>query len=172
MRPFRFLPLLAVPAAAAWWGCSSVVVATTSHGTGGSRAASSSTGFGVGGGGGASSSSTGYVDPGCPDAGPPLMMFACDPYAQNCPGNQGCFIFTQNPTSPCGQETYGSVCEPAGPGKQGAPCDGAGCAAGFACTVTGSGNQCIQLCMLEGNTNCPDGLVCQPIDVLGFGGCL
>jgi hypothetical protein len=172
MRPLGFLSLLALPAAAAWWGCSTVVIATSSHGAGGGRT-SSSTGFGAGGGGGsAESSSTGYVDPGCPDAGPPLMMFTCDPYAQNCPPNQGCYIFTQNPADPCGQEIYGSDCEPAGQGKQGAPCDGAGCAAGFTCTVTGSGNQCIELCQLEGNMSCPDGLVCQPIDVLGFGGCL
>jgi len=174
MRSLHFLSLLALAAASALWGCNAVIVPATSGGTGGGRAGSSSSGFGAAGGagGGSASASTGYVDPGCPDAGPPVMMFECDPYAQDCPPNQGCYIFTQNPTDPCGQEIYGATCAPAGNGKQGAPCDGAGCAAGFTCTVTGSGNQCIQLCQLEGSSSCPDGLVCQPIDVLGFGGCL
>ncbi len=102
-----------------------------------------------------------YVDPGCPDAGPPLTDFTCDPYNQNngdCPANQGCYIYTQNPETPCGQEIYGSACEPVGPGNQGDPCGGdQGCAAGLTCVVSGSGNQCVVLCELRA-TDCPDGL--------------
>lgn len=117
-----------------------------------------------------------YVDPGCPDAGPPLMMMMCDPYHQgngDCPAKEGCYIFVQYPTMPCGQEVYGSSCLPPGPGMQGDPCGGAqDCGGGFVCVVTGSGNQCVQLCNLQGAAGCPNGLVCEPIDVQGFGGCL
>jgi hypothetical protein len=46
------------------------------------------------------------------------------------------------------------------------------CGAGFVCVVSGSGNQCIQLCPLTGKDGCAPGLSCEPIDVEGFGGCL
>ena len=60
-----------------------------------------------------------------------------------------------------------------GTGQQGAGCQGGqACAAGFACVVSGSGDQCVQLCELQGGSSCPPGLVCEPIDVKGFGGCL
>src|SRR5947208_3567342 len=54
-----------------------------------------------------------YVDPGCPDAGPPVTDFECDPYKQgngDCAPGEGCYIFVQYPTEPCGQETYGALC--------------------------------------------------------------
>jgi len=142
---------------------------------------------GRGGSGNPSSSSSGgfeggidalpdYVDPGCPDAGLPIQDFACDPYHQNdgeCGPGEGCYIFVQYPEEPCGQEIYGSTCAPAGPGMQGDPCNGGQeCGAGFVCVVSGSGNQCVQLCPLAGSGTCPPGLVCEPIDVEGFGGCL
>ncbi len=104
-----------------------------------------------------------------------MTMFMCDPYNQDngdCQPGQGCFIFTDPPQTPCGQEVYGAECDTAGPGQQGAPCNGSGCAAGFTCVVSGAGNQCVQLCELQGDSGCPSGLVCQPIDVEGFGGCL
>jgi hypothetical protein len=118
-----------------------------------------------------------YVDPGCPDAGPAVMMFTCDPYNQHngdCPGNEGCYIFSNPPQTLCGKTVYGSECAPQGPGKQGAPCGNGPteCSAGFACVITGSGDQCVLLCELQGGAGCPDGLVCEPIDVQGFGGCL
>ena len=117
-----------------------------------------------------------YVDPGCPDAGPKLMMFMCDPYNQNngdCLPGQGCFIFVKYPSMPCGQEVYGATCAHAGTGMQGSPCTGGQqCGAGFVCVVSGSGDQCVQLCELKGQSGCTNGLVCEPIDVEGFGGCL
>jgi len=117
-----------------------------------------------------------YVDPGCPDQPPPLESFQCDPYAQgngDCASGEACYIYVEYPPEPCGQEIYGAVCGPAGFGGQGDPCyGGIDCQAGHVCVVTGSGNQCVQLCPLTGNDNCPPGLVCEPIDVEGFGGCL
>ncbi|AUX43889.1 hypothetical protein SOCE26_053450 [Sorangium cellulosum] len=117
-----------------------------------------------------------YVDPGCPDAPPPITDFQCDPYNQAsgfCAPGEGCFIFVQYPDEPCGQEIYGAFCAPAGSGGQGDPCGGLGeCGAGFACVVTGSGTQCVELCPLTGDDNCGPGFVCEPIDVEGIGGCL
>ncbi|MBW2523235.1 MAG: hypothetical protein JRI23_03630 [Deltaproteobacteria bacterium] len=117
-----------------------------------------------------------YEDPGCPDQPPPLYDFQCDPYDQfngDCAPGEGCFIFVQYPTEPCGQEIYGAYCYLAGGGTQGDSCGGGqDCAAGFVCVVSGEGNQCIQLCQLSGPDGCPPGLVCEPIDVEGFGGCI
>ena len=117
-----------------------------------------------------------YEDPGCPDTGPPVTDFACDPYDQAsgfCAPGEGCFIFVQYPDEPCGQEIYGAFCAPAGPGRQGDPCSGGSqCGAGFACVVTGSGTQCVELCALSGDDDCDPGFVCEPIDVAGMGGCL
>lgn len=117
-----------------------------------------------------------FVDPGCPNAPPPLEDFACNPYSQgngDCPPGQGCYIYVDYPDEPCGQEVYGAFCIPVGPGGQGDQCFGAqDCGGGFVCVVTGSGTQCVKLCPLKGNDDCPPGLVCEPIDVEGFGGCL
>lgn len=119
-----------------------------------------------------------YVDPGCPDAGPPIYDFQCDAYHQNngdCEPGQACYIYVQYPApgQPCDQEVYGSYCYAAGPGVQGSPCGGGiDCAAGYCCVITGSGTQCVQLCPLVGPDNCPSGYVCETIDVEGFGGCL
>lgn len=119
-----------------------------------------------------------FNDPGCPDSGPAPGNFQCDPYHQNngqCGPGEGCFIFVQypEPGEVCGQEIYGAVCQPAGFGGQGDACFGGGdCQGGFVCVVTGAGNQCVKLCPLVGNDGCPPGLVCEPIDVEGFGGCL
>jgi hypothetical protein len=145
-------------------------------------------GGGTGGEGGEFTSSTGpvwdagkdafdeYVDPGCPSNPPPIQDFECNPYDQldsGCFPGSGCYIFVSYPNEPCGQEIYGSFCAPGGFGVQGDPCGGGpDCAAGFVCVVTGSGNQCVKLCPLEGNDGCSAGLVCEPIDVEGFGGCL
>ncbi len=117
-----------------------------------------------------------YVDPGCPDKPPPAYEYDCDPYNQgngDCAPGDACYIFVQYPSEACGQEIYGAFCAPAGSGGQGAPCNGGlDCQAGYVCVVSGSGNQCIQLCSLTGDDGCPPGMVCEPIDVEGFGGCL
>jgi hypothetical protein len=117
-----------------------------------------------------------YTDPGCPDAGAKTVMITCDAYHQDdgdCGPGQGCYIFVDYPTTPCSGEVYGTTCSPAGPGMQGDPCSGSNdCAAGFTCVVTGQGDQCTELCDPTGTDTCTGGDVCQPIDVLGFGGCL
>ncbi|MFO0555836.1 MAG: hypothetical protein U0271_46090 [Polyangiaceae bacterium] len=117
-----------------------------------------------------------YVDPGCKDTPPPIEDFQCDPDHQgngDCFDGEACYIYVDNPEDPCGQEIYGSVCLAAGPGQQGDPCSGAqDCGAGLVCVVTGSGTQCVVMCSLDGPNNCPDGLICEAIDVEGFGGCL
>ena len=117
-----------------------------------------------------------YVDPGCKDEPPPIQDFTCDPYAQfngDCLPGEGCYIYVQYPTVPCGQEVYGSYCAPAGTGQQGSPCGGGqDCSPAHVCVITGSGTQCVELCPLTGQDGCPSGLVCEPIDVEGFGGCL
>lgn len=117
-----------------------------------------------------------YTDPGCPDKPPPLEEYQCDPYNQgngDCLPGEGCYIFVDYPVEPCGQEIYGSYCGPAGGSQQGEQCSGGqDCGAGLVCVITGSGNQCVQLCNLSGPSGCPPGLVCEPIDVQGFGGCL
>lgn len=117
-----------------------------------------------------------FIDPGCKNTPPPIEDFHCDPYDQgngDCGPGDACYIYVQYPDEPCGQEVYGAVCAPAGPGGQGDPCDGpTDCQAGTACVVTGSGTQCVVLCPLTGPSGCPGGTVCEPIDVQGFGGCL
>lgn len=117
-----------------------------------------------------------FFDPGCPDAGPQIQDFQCDPFEQgngDCLSGEGCYIYVQYPDEPCGQEIYGAYCAPAGWGQQGDPCNGGQeCDAGHVCVVTGSGTQCVQLCPLKGDDGCPAGFVCEPIDVEGFGGCL
>ncbi|MCA9634314.1 MAG: hypothetical protein KC766_42000 [Myxococcales bacterium] len=120
-----------------------------------------------------SEADSGYVDPGCPDAAPPEPDLQCDPYAANpgCAPGEACYPYVIYPGSVCEQETYGTYCVPAGVGEQGDPCGGGPCAAGFVCVVTGQGNQCVQLCQLQGDDGCPAGLFCLPVDVEGFGGC-
>jgi hypothetical protein len=163
-------------AGAALGGCGTTVsIAPPTGGTGGNETTHPSD-AGAGTGGEPADAAPDYVDPGCPDAGPKVTMFMCDPYHQgngDCPPGEGCYIFSTPPSTPCGQEVYGAGCDFQGMGQQGAPCEGMQeCAGGFACVVSGSGNQCVLLCELQGSSTCPDGLVCEPIDVQGFGGCL
>jgi hypothetical protein len=117
-----------------------------------------------------------YVEPPCTDKPPPIEDYACDPYDQesgDCGFGEGCYIFVEYPSEPCGQEIFGAICLPEGIGGQGDPCGGPlDCQADFVCVVADSGTQCVQYCPLEGASNCPDGLVCEPIDVEGFGGCI
>ena len=182
MRQHLFLLLLVVApasvaaASAALPGCGTVVVAAQTEGTGGRAAASSSTtGFGgVGGSGGSvASSSTGYVDPGCPDAGPPGMMFSCDPFGQDCPSRGGLLHLHAEPVGAVraggvrsrlrvrGQRHPGHLVRQRGVRP---PASRAWCRE--PATSAWSSAE------LQGAMGCPDGLVCQPIDVEGFGGCL
>jgi hypothetical protein len=172
-------PALALGLAAGCIGSVDVADAPRFEDGGGADAKADGTSDGSGGGGahdGGKDALPDYVDPGCPDAGPPMKSFDCDPYNQNngdCAPGEACYIYVQYPSEPCGQETYGAVCQPQGIGGQGDTCFGAvDCQAGFVCVVSGSGNQCVQLCELQGDDGCPAGLVCEPIDVEGFGGCL
>jgi hypothetical protein len=171
------LPTLVVTAATG--ACRRIVVAEGSGGQGGEGG----TIIPVGGEGGGGSPADGgkdaldeFFDPGCPDAGPPVEDFTCDPYAQgngDCFDGEGCYIYVQYPDDPCAQEVYGSYCAPQGFAGQGEPCNGGpDCLSGHVCVVTGSGTQCVELCSLMGQDGCPAGLVCEPIDVEGFGGCL
>ena len=114
-----------------------------------------------------------YVDPGCPDTGPPTMSFSCNPVAvqTGCGPNELCSPFAKYPSAGCSQESYGAKCVSAGSGAQGAPCD-FGCQPHFTCVVSGQGSQCIRLCDLTVASPCPSGLVCEPIDVPGIGGCI
>jgi hypothetical protein len=115
-------------------------------------------------------------DPGCRNKPPPIENFECNPYSQfngDCAPGEACYIYVNYPSEPCGQEEYGAFCYPQGPGGQGDPCAGAlDCQAGHVCVITGSGTQCVKLCHLRGEDGCAAGLVCEPIDVEGFGGCL
>ncbi len=110
----------------------------------------------------------------CPTHPPPIENKTCDADNQTgCDPGQGCYIYVDYPTDPCSPETYGTQCLEAGIGGQGTPCDGPeACIAGASCVITGSGNQCVMLCPLVGPESCPDGTVCEPIDVSGYGGCL
>jgi hypothetical protein len=176
MRERFFLLLLgsilptAIAGVAMLGGCGGVEV--TPRGAGGGNG-----GVAVGGGNGGEEldGAPGYVDPGCPDAGAKMNVFGCDPFLQNgqCPPGDGCYIFAAPPQTLCGAEVYGSACAPEGAGTQGESCNGdQDCRGGFTCVISGSGNQCSQLCPIQGNSGCPAGMVCEPIDVQGFGGCL
>jgi hypothetical protein len=118
-----------------------------------------------------------YVDPGCPDAGPPSQVDECDPFATapTCPPGQGCYPFVDQPFGVgCGAQTFGTVCNIAGTGRQGEVCgDGTGeCASGFVCVVGSQpGKRCVQLCRMSDPTSCPRGMICGELDVEGFGVC-
>jgi len=116
-----------------------------------------------------------YVEPSCPDIEPQPPLLQCDPFATptGCANGEACRPFVQYPQDECDTERYGAVCIPAGTGTQGSPCaNGDGCADGFVCVISGAGVQCVKLCKLDEIGSCEGGLVCEPIDVPGFGGCL
>ncbi len=117
-----------------------------------------------------------YVDPGCPDAPTPIFDYQCDPLAPppgGCSEGEACYPFVSYPADPCDAEVYGSYCLPSGSLEQGKHCfSPTDCAPGFVCVVSGAGNQCVRLCSLTDPTTCPEGEICEPIDVAGYGGCL
>jgi hypothetical protein len=56
--------------------------------------------------------------------------------------------------------------------KQGETCSSAlDCAGGFICVITGAGTSCAQYCDLGKTGGCPEGYVCEPLDVSGMGVC-
>lgn len=122
----------------------------------------------------ASSDGNGFVDPHCPDAAPPTVDNTCDVFEQNCQAGEACYPFDVPPKKACQSEVYGTFCAEVGSGTQGSACDnGAGCGTGFVCLITGANTSCAKMCDLGGTDHgCPDGFVCEPIDIPGFAACL
>jgi hypothetical protein len=118
-----------------------------------------------------------YVDPRCPDAGPPSQVDQCDPFAtpSSCGAGEGCYPFVDHPFGAgCGAQSFGTVCMEAGTGRQGETCgDGAAeCASGFVCVVGSQpGKRCVQLCLMSDPNSCPGGFICGELDVEGYGVC-
>ena len=125
---------------------------------------------------GASADGNGYVDPHCPDAAPPQLIKECDVFDPNSCGDPSvaCYPMVIPPQQKCESETYGSFCAQVGTGTQGASCGNtSGCAAGFVCLITGASTSCAKMCEYgSGAHSCPDGFVCEPIDIPGFQACL
>lgn len=117
-----------------------------------------------------------FDDPGCPPPRELPDILECDPLAAptGCPEGESCFPFVSYPRGPCGVERFGTLCEPAGAGTQGDSCARERCAAEHICVSTGRGTQCVRLCSIgDGAPDmCAPGLLCLPIDIEGFGGCL
>lgn len=122
----------------------------------------------------ASKDGNGFVDPHCPDAAPPQVDDECDVFSQNCGAGEACYPFDIPPKKACQSEVYGTFCAQVGSGTQGSACDNGGtCAAGYVCLITGANTSCAKMCDLGGTTHgCPDGFVCEPIDIPGFSACL
>jgi hypothetical protein len=117
-----------------------------------------------------------YVDPGCPDVGPPVQVNHCDAFSPtpNCPAGYGCFPFVEHPIEGCGAQRFGTECQPAGVGRQGDSCAGGDgdCATGFVCVVGSQpGKHCVQLCPVGSQNTCPAGLICGELDVESYGVC-
>jgi hypothetical protein len=117
-----------------------------------------------------------FVDPGCPPISTLPPIDECNPLAEasGCPAGESCFPFVDYPSGPCQVERYGALCLQAGPGTQGDSCALDACAADHICVSTGRGTQCARLCALaaEAPSVCAPGLLCLPIDIEGYGGCL
>ena len=117
-----------------------------------------------------------FEEPGCPPASPQPNINECEPLAAStgCATGESCFPYVDYPSGPCEVERYGTVCMPVGPGTQGDSCSRQACAADHICVSTGRGTQCARLCGLSADAPnvCSPGLLCLPIDIEGFGGCL
>jgi len=118
-----------------------------------------------------------YVDPGCPDAEPPVAVNECDPLATptGCDPGLACYPFVERPEGDgCEPEVFGTMCLPPGGGQKGDRCgeEYDWCGAGLLCVVGAiSGARCLELCDPFGPDTCPSGLVCAPVDVEGYGVC-
>jgi len=117
-----------------------------------------------------------FEEPGCPPITSPPPVRECDPLEQvsGCPDGQSCFPFVDYPSGPCEVERFGTFCALSGSGTQGDSCAAEPCAAEHICVSTGRGTQCARLCALSDDSRdvCAPGLLCLPIDIEGFGGCL
>ena len=73
----------------------------------------------------------------------------------------------------CGFPTFGAQCAPASTGAQGDMCGmGNYCEPGFMCVIGATaGARCTQVCSLIEPSGCPQGLVCNETDVVGYGVC-
>ncbi len=103
----------------------------------------------------------------CPPSPEPSRP--CDPLAQTgCAAGDACIEFVQEDSSSspaCASYLWGSACTPAGTGKQWAPCNGAGCAAGYQCLGVRGVTVCLQFCDASGVGGCPAGLACDTLFV-------
>lgn len=112
----------------------------------------------------------------CPDTPPRAVRYDCDPWAEQsgCGPSEACYPLVDYPNGPCEVERFGAECRPAGAGSHGEACDARGCAAGHVCVSTRRGTYCSQTCAFNTGvpSGCPAGLLCQPIDIDGFGACL
>jgi len=118
-----------------------------------------------------------YVDPGCPDAAAPAPVLECDVFEEvsSCPPGTACKPQIVHPYGDgCDQQVFNMRCTTPGTGQQGAPCENgmSECAAGLICVVGGEhGAHCLQMCPLDGPTNCPSWAVCGATDAEGIGVC-
>jgi hypothetical protein len=118
-----------------------------------------------------------YVEDACPPSTPDPPSYECDPFSANtaqCAKGYGCYPVPPAGNDPCHPGSWGTKCQAAGTGTQGTSCNGSRlfCASGYVCVKSGAGDQCVKLCRLQQLEPCTDGLVCNPLDVIGFGGCL
>lgn len=108
---------------------------------------------------------------------PPPPAYECDPLDPfaGCEEGEACYPYVSHPFGTgCGTQQFGSVCAPAGTGEHGDFCgDGHGpCGPGFLCVVGASaGKRCAELCPLDGEHECPPGLICGETDIAGYGVC-
>lgn len=154
-----------------------------SGGAGGSRGGSAGragSSSGAGGGSAATDGTAGepvFIDPGCPDAAAPEGFVECDVFGTgaDCPSGFGCYPYITHPFGEgCDQQSFGAVCAPAGPGTQGAFCDGGAniCAPGYLCVVGAqAGKRCMRICPVDGSAQCAPGLICGKTDAHGIGVC-
>lgn len=112
----------------------------------------------------------------CPEVVAQAPRYECDPWAEEsgCGPLEGCYPVVIYPRGPCEVERFGSECRAAGAGIHGEACDAQGCAEGHVCVSTRRGTYCSQTCAFNTGvqSKCPPGLLCQPIDIDGFGACL
>jgi hypothetical protein len=148
-------------------------------GVGGASGLGGSSGRGGSSGGGGTAGTTGeppYVDPGCPATPPPMGIRECDPFStpSGCLAGLACKPHIEHPYGEgCDQQTFSMLCELAGTGIMGSPCDsGFDCSDGLICIVgAGAGSVCLPMCELDGSAVCPPGYVCSETDARGVGVC-
>ncbi|MBP9111839.1 MAG: hypothetical protein KBF88_03480 [Polyangiaceae bacterium] len=114
-----------------------------------------------------------FVDKPCPDAATPPPQFDCNVQNQTgCNLGEGCYPYVDYPEDRCGKEIYGSLCAPAGKTPTGQVCGSVlECAPGNVCVITGAGTKCAKSCDITKAGQCPEGQVCDPVDVAGVGVC-